>query len=268
MEQRDCFLSEDELNLYIDKELPKERLLELEAHILSCPECEYWYMFANGLKESLRESRSSVTAPYWLREKILRDLQTEKPIRESRFWEGLGNVFKGRPLVPVSIAAALVVIFFAMILYSPVTNNGNMPFIKSLVHEHQEYTENPLMMGISSNNAQDITNWLNSAAGINPLLPSGDDAPVPEGACMLEKAGETIGYVYFNSENKRVSLFMLEDHGEKLFGQHDMKIENISVHCGNCTGMNYVLWKSNDLVCLLVADMPEEKLMKVARDFI
>ena len=85
---------------------------------------------------------------------------------------------------------------------------------------------------------------------------------------VLQEEGETIGYVYFDNFDKRVSLFMLNDKYDKLFGQKAMVLGDVSVYCGTCTGMSYVLWKNGDVVCVLVGDLPESSLMGLAENFI
>jgi mycothiol system anti-sigma-R factor len=268
MEQRDCFIDEEELNLFIDDEVSAERKLDLNQHLYSCAECEYRYEIASRLKEVLKESSADVTAPTWLKERIIEQIRKEPPIRVPRFWEYLMGVVGRKPLVPVAAVGMLVAVFMFFIFTGNPFSSGNMPFIHELVEEHYEYIEEPLNLGIKSNDMARISSWLTSESGMNILLPSDEEIPDPGGACVLEEDGETIGYVFFDQSDKRISLFMFPDSKEELFGQRDMTVRDITVHCGKCTGMNYVLWKNEDLICVLVSDMPEEKLVNLAEHFI
>jgi mycothiol system anti-sigma-R factor len=268
MEPRDCFIDEEELNLFIDNELSPERKLELNQHLYSCAECEHRYEIASGLKAVLKESSATVIAPAWLRERILEQINNEATAKKSRFWDYLVGITGRKPFAPVVAAGSLVAVLMLFVFMGNPFSNGNMPFIHSLVEEHYEYIENPLNLGIKSNDITQISSWLTSESGMDISLPSDDNMPVPGGACVLEEDGETIGYVFFDQSDKRVSLFMFPDTKDKLFGQRDMSIDNISLHCGKCTGMNYVLWKNKDLICVLVSDMPEKSLVLLAEQFI
>lgn len=268
MEQRECFVDEEELNLYLDGELGEERSSILKKHLSTCRICSTRYDIAFNLKSSLKKSCENVTAPGWLREKVLISVRlAEKEVRTEPFWEKAKILFSGRPLVPVGIAALLVIILASAIFYgSP--GSSNMPFVRELVHEHYEYMEEIADLGIESNDPAEISSWISANAGMDIQFPPGSESLSPSGACVLEMDGETAGYVYFDNRDKRISLFMLDDSYDRLFGQKTMKVENISLYCGQCTGMNYVLWKNADLICVLVGDLPESSLISMAKHFI
>ncbi|UCC79814.1 MAG: hypothetical protein JSW64_00235 [Candidatus Zixiibacteriota bacterium] len=267
MEQRECFTNEEELNLYLDSELGAERLSILKTHLMTCRLCEARYEIAFNLRSAMKRSRENSAAPPWLRERILTVIRSERPLKEGYFWESVKSLFSGRPLVPIGIAAMLIIIL-ASALYYGRPGNGNMPFIRGLVHEHYEYLEEAAIFGIESSDPLEISEWVLANAGMEIHLPSPSESFMPGGACMLEMDGDAIGYVFFDNEDKRVSLFMLHDKYDDLSGQKTMKVENISVYCGHCTGMNYVLWEDNDVVCVLVGDLPESSLVGLAKDFI
>ena len=267
MEQRECFTDEEEINLYLDGELGEDRKSRLKAHLLTCRTCSSWYEIAHGLKSALRRSRENTSAPPWLREKILNAIRKEEPVKAGFFWETVKSLFSGRPAIPIGIAAMLIVILASALFYGR-PRTGNMPFIRGLVHEHYEYMEVAADLGIESKDPLEISQWVFAHAGMNVQLPLASDSLVPEGACVIQESKETIGYVYFSNSDRKISLFMLEDKYDGLFGQKTMKFENISMYCGHCTGMNYVLWKNDDVVCVLVGDLPESSLIGLAKGFI
>jgi len=267
MEQRECFTDEEEINLYLDGELEGDRESRLKSHLLTCRMCSSRYEIVLNLKSALKRSCENTSAPPWLRQKILNAIRREKPVIAGFFWESLKSLFSGRPLVPIGIAAMLIVILASALFYGR-PRSGNMPFIRELVHDHYEYMEEAANLGIESGDPVEISEWVFANAGMNVRLPSTSKSLVPGGACVLQENEETIGYVYFNNDDKRISLFMLEDKYDGLFGQKTMKFENISMYCGHCTGMNYVLWESNDVVCVLVGDLPESSLVGLAKGFI
>ena len=267
MGQRECFAGDEELNLYLDGQLKSEREASLRSHLDSCGVCSAQFDIAHNLKLSIKKSCADIKAPDWLRNKVLTAISNEEPARGGFFWDSLKSIFRGRPLIPISIAAALIIVLASAIYYGN-PGNGNMPFIREMVHEHYEYLEEAIDLGIESRDASEISKWLLDNAGMSVELPAATQSFIPSGACVLEEGGETMGYVYFDGDDKRISLFMIDDKYDELFGQKTMKIEDISVYCGHCTGMNYVLWKNADVVCVLVGDLNESSLVSMAKDFI
>ena len=267
MGQRECFVSEEELYLYVDGELGIDRKAELASHLNLCGECAARYGIAAKLKATVKESCSSASAPSWLHNRILSLIEEEASIKDTGFWEFLKNIMSRKPLIPVG-AAGLLVIVFMVALFSNAPSHGNMPFVSWLIGEHNEYQADLENFDIRSSDPDEITHWLTANTGMRIAIPSDTGTLSPGGACVLKKDGEDTGYVFFDYSDKRISMFMLKDKHEKLFGQREMTVKNVSMYCGSCTGMNYVLWKRNDIVCVLVGDIPEDSLTRLAGQFI
>jgi mycothiol system anti-sigma-R factor len=264
--KRDCFVNEEELFLYLDRELDPGRTAILKDHLVECGDCAARFGAVSKLKGILRESCDSVKAPSWLRDRVLRGLAADVPV-SGGFWEQMRNLLRNRPLLPVG-AAGFLVVAFLLLIFSRASHRTTMPFVTDMVHEHYEYMEEPEKLGILSSDPQEVVQWLTVNSNLGVTLPSDSLLPPPGGACVLEHKGKTIGYVFFDLEDKRVSLFMASGQGEELFGPTIMQHKDISVYCGNCTGINYALWKTNDLVYVLIGDIPEDDLVTLAERFI
>lgn len=267
MKQRECFVDEEELNLYLDGELDESRKSILDNHRVSCRECAARYGIALKLKELVKDSCREAVAPTWLRDRVITDITRASRERTGGFWEYMRDLIGTRPIIPVGAAGFLVLIFMVALL-TVSGPGGTMPLVTEMVHEHYEYIQESENLGIISNDPQEIAQWVSANAGMQVTLPSDPAILHPDGACVLELSGETIGCVFFDLQEKRVSLFLTRGCGEELFGPNKTKIENISLFCGRCTGTNYVLWQADDLVCVLVGDLSEESLVGMARHFI
>lgn len=267
MDQRDCFSSEDELNEYLDGETGGTRRADIERHLGVCPDCSLRFDVADRLKIVLGESRSRTVAPAWLKTRILSTIAAEPEIKNGGFWEYMTRIFRIKPLLPITIVTALVILFFTSLFYKT-PQRGTMPLVTAMVQEHYEYMEGPGENGIRSSNLEEISKWMTVNAGINIAVSSDQGLPAPNSACMLKERGETIGYVSFDYQNQKVSLFMIKEKREELFGPQKMDLSDISVYCGKCTGMNYVLWQGDEFVCVLVGDLPQKSLVDLAEKMI
>ncbi len=262
MNQRDCFINEDELNEYLDRELNESRKLDLDNHLRDCSDCSARFEIADRLKTMIEHSKDQVESPAWLKTRILAEIDSQSRARAGGFWEYLTGVFRSRPFIPVTAASALVIVF-AFAIFSKSPQIGTMPFVTAMVKEHYEYLDGS-NDGIRSSDPGEIANWISSNTGFDIALSADQRIPPPNGACVIKKSGETIGYVSFDYLEKKVSLFMLSEKEDELFGQRKMNLGDISIYCGKCTGMNYVLWQSGDIVCVLVGDIPQESLVNLA----
>ncbi len=77
MNERDCFVNEEELYLYLDRELDAGRAAILDDHLVTCRDCAARYGVVSKLKSILRESRDAVQAPPGLRDRILSGIAAE-----------------------------------------------------------------------------------------------------------------------------------------------------------------------------------------------
>lgn len=266
MNQRDCFANEEELNVYLDGELTGRRREDLDRHLLSCRDCTLRYEISLRLKNLVRESCLNEQAPAFLRNRILEGIRREDE-PAAGFWSYLIGLFRHRPLLPAGAAAVMVFLLFLAIFSRPAHRN-TMPLVTEMVHEHYEYLEEPGKNGIESDDPAQISRWLSANAGSEYAVLSISKLPSLKVACVLDEDDETIGYVGFDYLDKRLSLFLVDEPGNELFGPEKFEVHDVSVYCGNCTGMNYALWQDGNITCILVGDVPEESMMDLAGQII
>jgi len=263
MDHRSCFSGDDELNEFLDGAAKESRESEIRRHLGDCSRCSIRFEVARGLKELLSLSKSEVISPSWLKTSILNSLGDASKTAPGGFWEYLTGLFRFRPALPVAIVSALVIVLLGSLFYET-GQPGTMPLVTAMVHEHYEYLDGPGENGFMSNDPDEITGWMAANAGIALSISSDRGLPAPNSACVLKEHGETVGYVGFDYQNQKVSLFMIKECVDGLFGPRKMKLNEIEAYCGKCTGMNYVLWKTAEFVCVLVGDLPEESLIDLA----
>ena len=263
MNRSDCFASEEELNIYLDGELGVSRKGVLDRHLSDCRICFLRFEIASRLKTGVREAVRDYRAPDWLRGKIVAGISEESKAEVGGFWRYLINILKTRPFIPVGAAGLLVVMFLLAIIIRP-SQKDSVPFVTEMVREHYEYLEGGLENGIKSDDPKEITRWISVNAGIDFPLSPDSGLPSLNGACVIREDRERIGYISFDYLEKKVSLFMTKNVDEELSGPRKLTVHDIPVFCGRCTDMNYVLWQGKSIVCMLVGDLPEDKLIDLA----
>jgi len=264
----ECFVNEEEVNLYLDKELPGERAPLLDKHLGLCRNCAVRYRLALELKSLTRKSVREIKAPADLRDRIVHGIESIAHEEPLGFWGRLTAATRNRPLVPVGIAVALVAVFLLALFVRP-TPSRTMPLVTAMIEEHNEYVEDfHTDRGIISGDPAEVGRWLKTNAGMDFDVPTGDAIPAVFGACTLDEDGLNVTCLFFDKGENRVSLFLIAGNTPKLTSQKIYEVKNRRLHCGNCTGNNYVAWNNAGMLCLLVSKLPEGSLVKMAESLI
>jgi len=263
MKQHDCFVSEEEISAYIDRELDESRIEVLDKHLSLCDDCEIRHEVFLRLKSIVKDEACTEKAPAWLRERVSSALAEQGDKRPGMFWSTLIGLVRNRPLVPIGAVASLVVVLLIG-LFSRSGGPATMPMVTDLVHEHFEYIEEKPGFGIVSNDLDEIFRWIASNSDLNCNIARHENLPPATGGCVIQEDDDKIGYVNFKYSDKQISLFIVDDSGTKLFGPREVVFRDIPVYCGNCTGMNYVMWHGQGVICVMIGDIPESSLVEFA----
>jgi mycothiol system anti-sigma-R factor len=259
-----CFVNEAELNLYLDNELPADRQIALSEHVGGCYECSIRFGVARGLKDIMRRGCGNIKAPGSLRAQIMNQIENIPAERSSSFWEAIKNILIVRPMLPIGVAAMLVVAFFSTILLRP-SSSGAMKLVSDMVHEHDEYIEGfETGRGIKSADPQEIRNWIAVNSEMKVDLTRCDKFPSLVGACELDDRDRNVSCLFFDQGDKRVSLFMLRSGPTEMLPGKLMRVNDKPVYCGSYTGSNYLLWVEGDMVSILISKIPEDSLIRMA----
>ncbi len=84
MKQLDCEEAEKRLNTFLDRELDKAEIAEVQAHLDDCEECHSKFRFESSFKRLIMTRSSEQAAPSGLREKLAERLQHRSGRRQSR----------------------------------------------------------------------------------------------------------------------------------------------------------------------------------------
>jgi hypothetical protein len=267
MSQGDCFFDDAELNLYLDSELGRERQGTLDTHIISCPVCARRFEVPHNLKIRIKDICGKTRAPESLRDSTIKALENSQAGVFSGFWDAILAAFKGRPLVPVTLAAALVIIFCGALFLKTESSHGES-LVSSMVHEHNEYLEEiDADNKIVSTDGPEIEQWIVANSGITLKLPY-DKGFSPCGACAMTEDGRKITGLFFGDSQNRISCFMLPGDISEIGTPGAHKIKDMNLCCGKETGANYIAWSSGQTVFILVSRLPEATLLNLAENLI
>ena len=263
-----CFVNEAEIYLFVDRELSSNRQLALNDHLAFCDECAIRFDIARGIRNLLQASCRKIRAPYGLRQQIIDRIDDKALTPGPPFWEYARTIFMGRPLLPIGMAALLVVSLISVILLRP-TSSNTMELVSAMVSEHDEYLVSfKTDRGIVSSDLQEVSQWISANTHAEINLSTCGKLPSLAGVCAIKERGKDITCLFFDQGEKRISLFMIPDDAGNPPPGKPIILKGRSLFCGNCTGNNYVMWADKGVVCILVSKLPEESLIKIAENLI
>lgn len=261
-----CFVDEFELNLYLDRELGADRQQALDDHIIGCSDCSLRHLIVRHLKGRVRDCIREAKAPVSMGQQILERIESLPDGGVSDIWGFIGSAIKNRPLLPIGIAAALVVGFLSTILLRPSTSN-TMELVSAMVQEHDEYIEYfKTDRGIVSADPIEVAQWLSENGGVSLKLSNCGKLPSIAGACSINEGGKDVACLFFDKGEKRVSFFMALGDTRNVKGCKILELKDKRVFCGRNTGSNYALWEVDGHIYILVSKLPEESLIQIAEN--
>ena len=268
MPDQPCFVSDQEVELYLDRETDPARLRALDQHVRFCHRCSARYEVSSTIKGLVRTACKPLAAPAWLRQNITAELEAPDIGIGAGFWHRMKNAIYARPLIPVG-AAALPVIVLLVAIFAISRNTRDSSFVSAMIREHDEYQENlESGLGIKSHDPVEITNWVSANSGMSLSSKSFEGIPEPEGACAIDESGQRITGVFFAQGKSRVSLFMAKDVSQILNGQEARRVKDTTFHMGRQNEKNYICWRCRNGVNILVSEMSADSLFKIAENFL
>lgn len=259
-----CFMDDNELNLYLDRELPRERTEELGGHIAICDGCAARYEIVVQLKRLLANSVMKTKVPAGLRERIAGQVGAPES-RGVRFREALVNFFRGRLLIPIG-AASFIAIAFMFFLFPRLQAPESGELVNTMVEEHNEYIISlGDASGIQSGDPAEVARWLTANSETRVDLSNGLALPGLCGACALDEGGRRITCLFFDQGEKRVSLFVIAGEPAAPWGERTLTFKNTPLYTGCRAEDNYVAWSEGEVLRVLVSRIPEEDLINIAR---
>jgi anti-sigma factor RsiW len=267
MRQSDCFFNDAELNAYLDSELARERQASLDTHLIRCPVCTRRFEVPRYLKIRIQDICRSTRAPERLRAAAIQAVEQSRDPLFTNLLEKIRIVLNGRPLVPVTLATAPVIVFCGMLFFKTISQPGNM-LLTAMVHEHNEYIEKiDADNKIVSSDGEAIERWVQTNSGIAVKLPR-NNGFVPCGACTTDEDGRNITCLFWGDGVSRISCFITPGSLSELGDPGPHKIKDIPVCCGKNTDINYVAWSQGEYLYIMISKLPEDALVNIAQNLI
>ena len=262
----ECQEAEELISALVDNQLPEANRLSVERHLRECARCQKAYEWHRSLNSEIRMAGASVVAPIDLRQKIISDHRTLPIEAGSNVSDRFIRVSQSF-LRPAYVSAVILIAAVAIFFLVPVGNEAIS--LKAL--QIREKIDKGQISLQPAKNTDELHEWLGHAVG-NKFGPLGYDfSPLgvkPIGGTVREVDGRQILVAVFRGNGLSITCFtFLASENDapkeaKVFFDPDTKINFYSF---SRNGIQAVLHREGNVVCVLTSNMPADKLLALVR---
>lgn len=262
-----CEEARELITALVDDELSDPERNSIEGHIRDCPKCRFIWEQEQALKREVRMVGAHVSAPHGLRGKVLSDRRIFPETSESmEVWKGLG--WPARLVLRPAFVVALLVLLILPAIYLMRPTRESISLTALGIHENVVRGDIPLMRAESQQGVKE--RLFRSAEG--RFAPMGYDLSMMDlravGGVVQELHGRKILVTVYDGNGLSVTCHTFlgtekdaPDHATVFFDR-EKKVRFYTFSRG---GINGVLHREGNLICILVSKMAMQDLLALAR---
>lgn len=258
----------DYLEAYCDGELEASKMLEVEAHLRTCPSCRRAVEAERILREELRARLSREPVPPLLQER-LRVAITE--LEERQRETAVLTAWPRRAWL-LALAASILLLSLGGVLgyliAGPSSRTGHNPLVADLVSQHMRFSllENPAEL--SSRNTQQVAFWVQGRIGHRVRVPDYSSSGIDLlGGGVTRLTGHQAAYIVYEKGRNIISLFAFPQYGTSLSGLKEIRQQCMAFRTVEYRGQQILLWESDEMTYAMVANVGWDELYQCAQVF-
>jgi anti-sigma factor RsiW len=242
------------LEPYVDGEFDEGERAALEGHLSACEPCRARAAAAlstrSALRASLRRAAGAGTAPDSLRQRISVALDGADA---SPWWL--------RVLSPLPVAAAAACVAGALLVFAG--HRSADPLVEEAVRKHAR--DLPLELNAASVGPEAIPSLLASKLDFNPRPPPFHGQGVRlVGARLAQLREWPAAYMRYDTPRGQVGLFIIDDPERRVVETgRQVRAGPGTISVMNARGYNVAIWRRNEIVYSLIADLDEADLVRL-----
>ncbi len=271
----------DYVSAAVDGELEPERRKDFDAHILRCPSCRSEFETERLTKRFVSGKLARQKAPEELRRSVVAGLSSQRAwslggssVKE--FFENLLRRPVLRPVLGLGVVALMVVIgvtlFTGRDAPPPPSNGISSDIVAQAVEHYSSYLDGQAKLQYVSSNHDEIRNYFQDKVNFDVYVPKMQNS-VLVGGVLCEHEGTKFLSLVYKMDNKIVYFYtacLKELRAKSRIGltakaQSDLEktgwyFDTTRPEC------NVAVWKENDEICSVVADIGKEELLALVKE--
>ncbi|MBI2999633.1 MAG: zf-HC2 domain-containing protein [Deltaproteobacteria bacterium] len=262
-----CEEAQELITALVDKELAGAEKLAVEDHLRACSKCQSVYRGEQALKTKVRMVAASMSAPAELRERILSHPHLFPPKAEPRgFWHGLWRPSRS----PLQAAFALAVLILLVLPLLYLVRPARQTIALAALETHGKILARSLSL-VKAGSQEEVKEQLVRSVE-RRFAPMGYDLSAMNlqvvAGLMQEVQGRKILVTLYEGQSPSLTCYTFlgteqdAPEGAAVFFDAGKKIKFYIFSRG---GINGVLHREGNVICVLVSEMPMSELLEVAR---
>ncbi|MCE3241581.1 MAG: hypothetical protein K0Q83_2088 [Deltaproteobacteria bacterium] len=252
-----CAQAQELITALVDNELDQGERSALEAHLNECSGCRLAFEEELDLKRKIRQAGERMHAPALLRNRILSDRRIfPEKRRSARQW--LKTLWPASPVYQTALALAVLVLLLLPTYYLsafetydsfrrgelPVERTQNSGEIVGRLTRAVDGRFHPMGYDLSAMNMRPVAGVVRQIDGRKILV-----------AIYQGEGGSLLCYTFLGSEADAPP-------NSARFFDPDKKM---NFYAFSRAGINAVLHREGDVICILASEMPMDELLALAR---
>lgn len=262
-----CEEAEELISALADNELSDPKRSFVEGHLRDCPRCQRAYEWHRSLNSQVRMIGGTMVAPIDVRQRILSE-QHITPKEAEPPNAGSARIARFQPFLRPAFASAFLVILLISIFFLVQRPSQSISLTALQIRARIDQGEIALQRATTTDELHD---WLHRAVD-GKFGPLGYDfSPLgvkPIGGTVREVEGRQILVAVFRGNGLSITCFTFlgtEEDAPKdatVFFDPETRIRFYSF---SRNGINAVLHREDDTICMLTSNMPAEELLSLVR---
>ena len=262
-----CQEARELITALVDNEASDLERSLIQGHLEECSGCQWAYEQERALKREIHDVGISMTAPGHLKNKILTDYgMVPKELEFSMWWK---KVLFVRPFGHPAFASALLLLVLLSMIYFLMQPPSERISIAAL--QTRSKIERGELSLRTAKNLKELRDWQIRAV-------NGKFAPMeydlssmrlqPVGGLVQDIDSRRVLVIVYSGTGSSVTCFTFlgteEDAPEDATVFFDPS-RNVKFYTFSRNGHNAVLHREDNVICLLVSNMPIQELLKLAK---
>ncbi len=248
----------------LDNESDEAVWSQIEKHLLSCEVCagfaENSIMMNARLREELKDDKD--TSALWSR--IVRDLDAEASSTDS----AQATVSRGKAAGGIFAAGAVAAVMLAAIFAFPFTQNDQIKItplaVKESMNDFLTFKASGRDLDVDSNEPRELRRWLvkrlDFEVPLSSAMPAGFKLAGARLCAFLNRRSAAFMY---HMDGNLASVYVMAETGLDAILKRVPRNNELTVFLSR--GLTNVVWRSDGLLYVVVADFPEKEAVRFAK---
>lgn len=246
------------VHAYIDAELEPQQLLELDAHLSNCVECQQLVEFERWFKGELQDTIGRFSAPEGLSTQIRASL--DRAERLQTLQSILPRVGVAAAIALGVIAALLLPSFLSSTVDDEPASAGQHQVVDFVAKQHAR----SLPLEVSGPDANNVASWFRGKVdfAVQPPLFNSEQVKLVGG--RLSNVGtQQAAYLFYEHNGRPLTVVVYDGQTHTPVGGIPHQAGNRAVYVGQSRGYNVAMWNQGGVSYAVSSELDQNDMIRL-----